>query len=275
VRVLTRSPQSAGQFAWDPAAGSIDERALQNANYVINLAGAGIADRRWTKARKQTLIDSRVQSALTLYNAFERIQTLPNAYLSASAVGYYGDSGERLMTETDSTADSGFLPECCRQWEQAADTVSTLGIRTVKLRIGVVLSKKGGALPEFIKPLRFGIGTYFSDGKAWYPWIHLDDVCHFFIWALENPQAEGVFNVAAPAPVRNKELIRAIAKAMQQPALPTPIPAFALRLALGEMAAVVLSSNRIAADKALQSGFRFLYPDLEDALRDIFQNNLV
>jgi uncharacterized protein (TIGR01777 family) len=270
VRNLTRSPGGAGQFAWNPATGTLDEAALRDVDAVINLAGAGIADRRWTPARKRELIESRVQSAKTLHDAFLRTGHRPKVYLSASAIGYYGNSGERPMAETDAPVDHSFMVDCCRQWESAADAIAGLGIRTVKLRIGVVLDKAGGALAEFVKPLRFGVGAYFSDGAAWYSWIHTDDVCRLFIWAMENPEVTGVFNAVAPHPARNKELVKAIAKARRRPALIVPAPGFALRLVLGEMAAVVLNSNRIDSGKAVRAGFHFQFPELESALAQIF-----
>jgi len=270
VRILTRSPRSEGQFTWNPAAGVLDDAALQGVDFVVNLAGAGIADKRWTADRKRELVDSRVQSARTLRDAFIRTGFRPKAYLSASAIGYYGNSGERVMTETDTPVGSNFLVECCQKWEQAADEVAALGMRTVKFRIGIVLAKEGGALPEIVKPLRFGLGTYFADGQAWWSWIHLDDVCRMFIWAIENQQVEGVFNAATPSPIRGIELVKATAKAMRQPAVFVSAPAFTLQMALGEMSAVVLNSNQISAAKALKAGFEFRYPELMEALEAIF-----
>ncbi|GAB4491348.1 MAG: TIGR01777 family oxidoreductase [Saprospiraceae bacterium] len=271
VRLLTRSPKGENQFIWNPAAGILDEAALQNVDFVVNLAGAGIADERWTAARKREIIESRVQSARTLRDAFSRLGIRPKAYLSASAIGYYGNSGERRMTEADAPVDNSFMVECCRQWETAADEVAALGIRTVKFRIGVVLAKEGGALAEFVKPLRFGLGVYFADGQAWYSWIHLDDVCRFFIWAAENSSIEGVFNAVAPQPVRNKDLVKAIAKAMRRPAIFAPASAFVMRLALGEMSAVILNSNLVSSEKAIQAEFQFQYPDLATSLNQIFR----
>ncbi len=271
VRILTRLPKGEDQYAWNPAAGMLDDSALQDVDCIMNLAGTGIAAKRWTAARKRDIIESRVQSAFTLRNAIERTGLRPKAYLSASAIGYYGNSGERWMTEADMPVDTGFLSDCSRQWESAAAGFSALGIRTVKFRIGVVLAKEGGALAEFVKPLRFGIGAYFSDGQAWYSWIHRDDVCRFFIWAMENPAIEGVFNAVAPHPVRNKELLKAIAKARRQVAIFVPAPAFALQLVLGEMAAVILNSNRVASAKSTQAGFEFQYPELNSALEHIFR----
>ncbi len=271
MRLLTRTPRGAGQFGWDPAAGAIDEQAVRDVDVVINLAGAGIADRRWTAARKKVLIDSRVQSAHVLRAAFQRQGQLPKAYIASSAIGYYGNSGEPWMTEDEPPTDNGFMVTCCAAWEQATEEFMALGVRTVLFRTGIVLGREGGALPEFVKPLRFGIGAYFADGQAWYSWIHLDDICHAYLWAVENTGAEGIFNAVAPHPARNVDLVKSIARAMRQPALFVPAPAMALRLVLGEMADTVLSSNRISAEKIIGAGFHFQYPELESALDNIFK----
>ncbi len=271
VRLLTRTPRAPHHYAWDPIAGRIDDAAVQGADVVINLAGAGIAEKRWTPARKQLIIASRVESARVLLGAFQRLQHSPEAYLAASAIGYYGNSGERWMTEEDPPADQGFLSISTIEWERATETISASGIRTVAFRIGIVLEQSGGALREIIRPLRFGIGAYFADGQAWYSWIHRDDVCRMFLWAIENPRAEGIYNAVAPHPVRNRELVQATARAMGRWAIPAPAPAFALCLMLGEMADVVLNSTRVSAAKILQAGFSFQYPQLEDALANIFR----
>ena len=271
VRLLSRSPRGEGQFAWDPAAGTLDEAATQDIDYVINLAGAGIADRRWTAARKRELIDSRVQSTRVLAEALKRNGQRPKAWISASAIGYYGNSGEQIMRETDAPVERSFMVECCEQWEQVVDEVAALGIRTVKLRIGVVLAKEGGALAEFVKPLRFGLGAYFGNGKAWYSWIHRDDLCRAFIWALDHPEVSGVYNAVAPHPARIKALVQATARARHRPALIVPAPAFAMRLLFGEMSAVILNSNNISAEKIMEAGFEFQYRTLDGALQAIFQ----
>ena len=269
VRLLSRHPQGTAQFAWDPEKGTLDDAALTGVDYVVNLAGAGIADKRWTSARKREIVDSRVKSAGLLRAAFERTGLRPKAYLSASAIGYYGQSGERRMSETDAPVGDSFMVQCCQAWEQAAEAVAALGIRTVKFRIGVVLAKEGGALPELIKPLHFGLGTYFADGQAWYSWVHREDLCRAFIWALKNESVAGVYNAVAPQPERLKPFIQAAAHAMDKKVMLMPVPAFALRLALGEMSSVVLNSNLVSADKIRDAGFTFLYPELAGALRHI------
>jgi uncharacterized protein (TIGR01777 family) len=271
VRLLTRTPRAEHHFGWNPADGQIDDEAVRGADVVINLAGAGIAEKRWTPERKKLIISSRVDSARVLGQAFRRLQHLPQVYLAASAIGYYGNSGERLMTENDPPADQGFLSTSTVAWEQATETIAAMGIRTVTLRIGIVLEQSGGALREIIRPLRWGIGAYFGDGQAWYSWIHRDDVCRMFLWAMDTTGAEGIYNAAAPNPVRNRELVRATARAMGRRALLMPAPVFALRVLLGEMADVVLNSTRVSADKVRQEGFSFQFPTLEEALADIFR----
>jgi uncharacterized protein (TIGR01777 family) len=270
VRLLTRTPKGPNQFVWDPVAGQVDDAAVVGSDIVINLAGAGIAEKRWTASRKKLIIESRVRSAQVLREAFQRTGHKPDTYVSAAAIGYYGNSGEGWVNENSAPADGSFLVESCTDWEQAAESIGALGIRTVILRIGIVLDQSGGALREIVKPLRFGVGAYFGDGSAWYSWIHRDDVCRAFLWAAENPQAEGIYNAVAPHPARNKDLVKATAKAMRQPALFVPAPEFALRLVLGELADAVLFSNRVSAEKIIQAGFRFQYPELEGALGDIF-----
>ncbi len=273
VRLLTRSPRKSGEFKWDPMKGEIDAAALEGVDAIVNLAGAGIADKRWTPNRKRLIIESRVQAAQVLADAIARTGHKPKSYISASAIGYYGDSGEKVMSEPDAPVEHSFMVDCCQQWEQAANVVAAHGIRTVKLRIGVVLALGGGALPEIVKPLRFGLGAYFGDGQAWWSWIHRDDVCNMMIWAIENSSVEGVYNAVAPTPVRGKAMVHAIAKAMKQPAVFLPAPSFALRVVLGKMSAVILNSNRISAQKIEQAGFQFQYLQLEQALAAIFDKN--
>ncbi|MFN0213704.1 MAG: TIGR01777 family oxidoreductase [Saprospiraceae bacterium] len=270
VRLLTRSPQGENQFFWNPALGEIDPAALQDIDFVVNLAGSGIADKRWTADRKKDLVESRQQSEELLFHTVKGMASPPKAYLSASAIGYYGNSGEQWMLEDTPPVDQSFMVECCQKWESAADQMPRLGIRTVKFRIGVVLAKEGGALAEILKPLRFGLGTYFGDGNAWWSWVHRDDVCRAFIWAIENQAVGGTFNLNAPNPVRGKALIKSTAKAMKQLAFLLPAPAFALRLILGEMSAVLLNSNRVSSEKLTQAGFEFQWPELNAALIDIF-----
>lgn len=273
ARILTRTPRGEGEFRWDPASGEIDPAALEGVGAIVNLAGAGIADKRWTEARKREIVDSRVLSARTLAEAVgAQVGPKPAVYIGASAIGLYGDTGDALLSE-DSPAGVGFMPECCMAWEAAARPFAdVLGLRSALLRIGIVLSTQGGALPEVLRPARFGLGVSFGDGRAWWSWIHIDDLCRMIIWAIENPQAQGVYNAVAPAPERNKALIAAVGRAMGRTLLPLPAPSLALRLLLGEMSAVVLNSNRVSAQKVINVGFEFEYPELEGALRALLQD---
>lgn len=268
---LSRSPkQDAGfeAYPWDVAAGTIDEEAVRRADYVVNLAGAGIADRPWTKRRKQLIISSRVRSAELLADTFQRLGHLPKAYVSSSAIGYYGDRGNEWMPE-EAEPGQGFLSESTQAWEAAIRSVGAVGARTVGIRIGIVLSTQGGALEKMLIPFQFYTGTYFGDGEQWYSWVHIDDICRLFIHAIEQPEMEGFYNGVAPNPVTNKRLVTGVKKAMGSPAVVLPAPAFALRLAMGEMADAVLDSTRVLADKVQKAGFQFNYPLVDEALQDL------
>lgn len=270
VRLLSRRADvSQNIFGWNPTLGEIDPEALRDVDFVVNLAGAGIADGRWTAARKRAIAESRIQSARTLRAAIERAGHLPKVYLSASAIGFYGNSGELLMHEDAPPGLPDFMAEVCQDWEKAADEIAALGVRTAKFRIGIVLAKEGGALAEIAKPTGFGIGAYFADGQGWQSWIHRDDLCRMFIYALENEAVSGVFNAVAPSPARNVELVKMTARALRRRVLLLPVPAFALRLLLGEMAVLLLHSTRVSAAKIKQARFRFQFPDLASALENL------
>lgn len=273
---LSRKPGDKEQYPtyhWDARQQQIDQQAVDAADYVINLAGAGIADQRWTDQRKKVIIDSRVNTTLLLRNSFRRSESPPRAFISASAVGYYGDRGNEILHEDDASGQ-GFLPKSCRLWEDAIKEVAELDIRTVMIRTGVVLSTKGGALPKLLLPLKMFIGGYFGDGEQWYPWIHIDDLCRIYIYALEKDTIVGPYNGVAPQPVTNRELIRKAADVMDKPALMMPVPAFALKLVLGEMAHVVLDSTRASADKIQQAGFSFEFSEVKTALEDLMQHKI-
>ncbi len=272
---LSRNPQKDTGFeaySWDVAAGTIDEAAVRRADYVINLAGAGIADRPWTKRRKQLIISSRVRSTELLADTFQRLGHFPKAYVSSSAIGYYGDRGNEWMSE-EAGPGQGFLSESTQAWEAAIRAVGETGVRTVGIRIGIVLSTKGGALEKMLIPFQFYTGTYFGDGEQWYSWVHIDDICRLFIHAIEHPEMEGFYNGTAPNPVTNKRLVTGIKKAMDAPAVVLPAPAFALRMAMGEMADAVLHSTRVLSDKAQETGFRFNFPSVDEALQDLLAHN--
>ncbi|MDX1943320.1 MAG: TIGR01777 family oxidoreductase [Saprospiraceae bacterium] len=257
-------------FAWDLDKGTIDEEAVAQADYIINLAGAGIADKPWTSQRKRVIIESRVKSTRLLLQTFEKLGKKPKAYLSSTAIGIYGNTGENLAQEFDPPG-TGFLAESCITWEKAIDEVAITGVRTVGLRIGIVLSTKGGALEKFLIPLNFFTAAYFGKGKQWYSWIHLDDACRMFLFAIENEQMQGYYNAVAPHPERNKNFTQQIVKALGKPALIMSIPDFVMRLVIGEMADTVLNSSRISSAKIEAAGFTFQFPKLQEALKNLLK----
>ena len=275
VRWLSRNPGGGAPypaFAWNPDRGDLDSRALEGVDAVINLAGAGIADGRWTEQRKALIISSRVNSTRLLAQKMGEMDRPPKVYLSGAAIGIYGDRGDESLDETAQPGNSGFLAESCRQWEAAIQALATaLPIRTCYFRIGLVLSGKGGALPKIKLPFYLGQGAYFGHGRQWYSWIHIDDVCGMFMEALEQEHWSGVYNATAPEPETNRLLTRMVGRVWFGYGLniPIPVPAFALKFILGEMAETVLSSARVYPKRALEAGYKFGFPTLEAGLRDL------
>ena len=270
VRILSRSANPGAQyktFVWDVAKQTIDEAAFDGVDYVINLAGAGIVGKRWSEARKQLIIASRTDSTLLLATAMARLNLKPKLYLSASAIGFYGDRGNELMTET-SEPGTGFLSKSCILWEDSVAEVDRLGIPTCIIRTGIVLHPDEGALEKMLIPLNFWISGYFGDGSQIYSWIHIDDMVDIYRHAIEA-NLTGIYNGTAPNPVTNKTLAAAIGPAMSKSALVIPAPAFAMKIAMGEMSHTVLDSARCSAKKLLDAGFEFAHPELDGALRDL------
>jgi len=261
------------RYAWNLETGEIDEEAILKADYVINLTGAGIADKRWTASRKKIIIESRVKSMELFKNAFTKLNKKPKAFIAASATGFYGNRKDELLTE-NSAAGDGFLAESTQAWEKSTESLKSMDIRFVTIRIGIVLSTKGGALPKLALSQNFGIGSYFSDGKAYYPWIHIDDLCNIFIKSIEEENMVGTFNGVAPNTVTNYELTKAAAKAKNKSVLMVPVPAFLLRLGMGEMADVVLTSAKVSSQKLIESGFKFKFAEVIPALKDLFKRKI-
>jgi uncharacterized protein len=259
---------SAHDIRWDPAASTIDGdalKAMEGADAVVHLSGASIADGRWTPARKALLRSSRIDSTRLLVGALAQLERKPRVFVAASAVGYYGDRGDEILTES-SAAGSGFLASVAQEWEAESARAQSLGIRTVILRFGVILDAREGALPQMLRPFRFGVGGRLSNGRQWISWIALADVIGIIRAAIENDRYSGPVNVVAPNPVRNVEFTRIVAHTLHRPAV-FPAPAFALRLLLGEMAdALLLASQRAVPEYVLAAGYRFLFPDFESTL---------
>ena len=261
------------RYLWDVKKQTIDDEAILEADYIINLAGAGIVGAPWTKARKKLIIDSRVESTNLLLSSLKRLNKKPKAYLSSSAIGYYGDTGETLVDETTGPGE-GFLSESCMAWEAAALQAKAQGLRTVIIRTGIVLSTQGGALEKMLISFNFFTGTYFGDGQQWYSWIHIDDICGMYIKAIEHDNMDGIYNGVAPKQVRNKELIVQIGKTMDKPVINMPVPRLVLRLTMGEMADTILFSNKVSAEKVCSAGFEFRFPALDAALGDILSRKV-
>ncbi len=246
--IALRRPYSADSFA--------------SATTIINLAGESLSSGRWTKARKKSILSSRVDTLGTIRELVSKNPGTLKTIISASAVGYYGStSSPHIYSETD-PAGTDFLARVCREWEQAADSFESLGIRVVKVRIGVVLSEKGGALPKMMLPLKFGISVPLGSGKQWLPWIHIDDLTQIFLHLIRNPDLHGAFNAAAPNPVTSRDFMKYLAKKKHRIFIPIGVPAFLLKAILGEMAIVTLEGSRVSPAKLIDSGFRFDQPSL-------------
>lgn len=257
-------------YAWNVAQGTMDERAFEGVTTVVHLAGAGVADARWTPERKKEILDSRVKSTLLLKKALAQ-QPQVTTVVAASAIGYYGFGTSAAWLTEESEAGSDFLADVTRQWEATVEELSDTGVRVVKLRIGIVLSAKGGALKEIAKPVRWGVGAPLGTGAQWMSWIHLDDLCAIFIYAIENPHLRGTYNAVGPEPATNREMTKAIAHVLRKPLWLPPVPGVVLQLLVGEMAAMVLNGSRVSPAKIIESGFSFQYPELSAALKNLLE----
>jgi uncharacterized protein (TIGR01777 family) len=274
VSVLSRQTSNfkgVSTYNWDIDKQLVDLKAFEGIDTIIHLAGAGIADKRWTKQRKQEIVDSRIRSTQLLYNTIEAIKAPIKTFISASAVGYYGDRNDEILYE-NSECGTGFLADCCKQWEAAVDEGLKSGMRVVKLRIGIVLSKQGGALSELARPVSFFVGAPLGSGKQWMPWIHLTDLVSIFEKAIENSDYTGTFNACTPYPVTNYEFTKILAKKLFRPVWPVNVPEFVLKTMLGEMSTVILNSTRTSPQKLLDMGFRFRYQGLDAALSEIYSH---
>jgi uncharacterized protein (TIGR01777 family) len=274
VSILSRKPAAISNvkvFLWDVDKKEIDKKCLEGVDTIIHLAGENIAKEKWTEKRKKAIIDSRVQSADLLFDTLSTETNQVKNFISAAAVGYYGNRGDEILTE-ESPAGKDFMAECCTLWEQAADRFSKLNLRVVKIRTGVVLSKDDGALPQMSVPVKFFVGAPLGTGKQWMPWIHHRDMTQIYLHAIKELSMQGTYNACAPFPVTNKTLTKAVAKELHRPVWPFSVPEMVMKAILGEMSAVVLNSTNTSAQKLLSTGFIFSYTRLEDALSDIYRS---
>jgi hypothetical protein len=268
VTRIVRTRSTEGDAVWNPDAGQIDAAALEGLDAVVHLAGENIAARRWNAEQKSRIRDSRVQGTRLLCETLAKLRQPPRVLVSASAIGFYGNRGDDVMTEM-TTAGEGFLPNVCREWEAATKAAEEAGIRVVQLRIGVVLSPKGGALAKMLTPFKLGLGGRMGNGRQWMSWIDVDDAIGSIYHALLTESLSGPVNAVAPHPVMNSEFTKTLGRVLSRPTL-FAMPAFVARLAFGEMANdLLLGSTRVMPEKLLQSGYRFQYPDLEHALRHL------
>ena len=258
-RLVRRAPVAPDEIQWDPKTGYVDIEALRGVDAVIHLAGVGVGDKRWTKRYKSEILNSRLLGTTAIANAVAEVK--PQVFISASAIGWYGDSGNRAVVETDSVGND-FLAAVCREWEGAADLAGE--VRTVKLRTGLVLDPTGGALGRMLPLFRFGLGGKLGSGKQWWSWITLHDVVRAIIFALEHP-ITGPVNLTTPNPVTNQEFTAALAQAMKRPAL-FPAPAIALKIALGGFSSEILGSKKVLPNALIDAGFVWDYPHITSAL---------
>jgi len=261
-RLVRRAAVSSEEITWDPIAGTVDMEALAGVDAVIHLAGAGVSDKRWTKKYKSEILNSRLLGTTTIAKAVAVVK--PQVFISASAIGWYGESGNRAVVESDRVGDD-FLAAVCREWESAADLAGE--VRTVKLRTGLVLDPTGGALGKMLPLFRFGLGGKLSNGKQWWSWITLHDQIRAIAFLLEN-KVSGPVNLTSPNPVTNSEFTAGLARALHRPAL-FPVPGFALKIVLGGFSAEVLGSKKVMPQALTEAGFTFDYPHISSALEKL------
>ena len=263
-RLVRRATVAPDEIRWDPKTGYVDVDALRGVDAVIHLAGVGVGDKRWTKRYRSEILNSRLLGTTAIANAVAEVK--PQVFISASAIGWYGDSGNRAVVESDSVGND-FLAAVCREWEGAADLAGE--VRTVKLRTGLVLDPTGGALGRMLPLFRFGLGGKLGSGKQWWSWITLHDVVRAIVFCLEK-KISGPVNLTSPNPVTNQEFTSALARAMKRPAL-FPAPAIALKIALGGFSSEVLGSKKVMPSALTEAGFRWDYPHISTALEALVE----
>lgn len=275
LAVLSRSENSldhAKVYHWNVQKGQMEVEAIKSANYIVHLAGANIGGARWTDQRKKEIRNSRVESTQLLREELSKLEKKPTAMIAASAIGIYGhNTGGILVDEGRLKPGDDFLATITREWEEELLKIASLGIRVVILRTGLVLSRKGGVLPRLVTPVNFGVGAPVGSGDQYISWIHLEDLCRLYLFAIENEKMQGIYNAVSPHPETNEDFMREIAKTLHKPFFMPNIPSFGLRILFGEMASTILGGNRASSKKIEGMGFEFLYPRLGPALGDLLK----
>jgi uncharacterized protein (TIGR01777 family) len=273
VKILTRKKKSGtslSYYSWNPERNEIESEALIPADYIIHLAGENIGEKRWTKRRKRELEDSRIKTAELILEKIKENRKKPKAFISASGTGYYGAvTTDKVFYENDNNSED-FTGQLCRRWENAADRFDELGIRTIKLRTGVVLARKGGALGRIALPTRLGFALAIGSGKQYMPWIHIDDLCGIYLKIIDDQAISGIFNAVAPEQCTNREFVMTVAKVLNKPFCKLNIPSTLMKTIYGEMADILLEGSRVSPDKIIKAGYVFHFPVLETALIDLY-----
>ena len=267
VAILSRNKHTKpNNYYWNIETHHIDAKAIVEADYIIHLAGEGIADKRWAPQRKKDLINSRVETANLLFEKVKELNPNLKGFIAASGIGYYGaTTSEKIYSENDA-AGRDFVSAICKVWEKASNQFNKINIRTVIFRTGVVLSKEGGALEKLSQPIKLGVGAALGSGEQYIPWIHLEDLCNMYLYAIENEEIKGIYNAVAPEHLTNKSLTKIIANKLKKPLWLPNIPAFVMKLLLGKMATIILEGSRVSSEKIMATGFKFKYPNIKEAL---------
>lgn len=267
IAVLSRSKKGKHKtFVWDYKKNYIEEGAFEGVDTVVHLAGAGVADEKWTADRKKEILNSRTETTALLYQSIKDTENKVKTFIGASAIGFYGSDTEEVLLDETAPVGNDFLAEVTEAWETSAVKMTDLGLRTALIRIGIVLSKNGGALQELLKP---PVAAPLGNGKQFMSWVHIEDLVNMFVHVIENDSMEGVFNGVGTQPLSNKDFTKIAAKVYKKPYIPIPVPAFALKLLMGEMADIVLGGSKVSANKIIKSGFKHDFEKLELALKDL------
>lgn len=257
------------RYRWDYQQGQIDIEAIEQTDIIVHLSGSNLGEGRWTKSKKQEIVDSRVLTSNLLLDTFKSLNKAPEVFISASAVGYYGiNTDENIYTEEDIPASNDFLSNTCKEWELAVlKFQQELNVRTVILRTSFVVSKDSDAFKKMILPIRFGLGAPIGNGKQYMSWIHLEDLCNLYIKTIEDISMSGIFNAAAPTFSTNRQFMYSLAKEMNRPFIIPYLPPILIKLFMGESACIILEGSRVSSEKVLNSGYKFQYPTVEEAIR--------